>query len=164
LKLKLPVVAGLPVYEESGGGGYLRSAGRSRSRRRSDARRRRATHRTLFAGCCTVTVPPRMEAAQGIVAATGSKSKSSDSRRRDGLFLCPCSLCSPKPIDPLAPRKSNNSDNSNCVFMEPPTGTLPPPPGVDHVIKHATVGESVKVRVSCSVFHVGFLFVVWQCS
>jgi hypothetical protein len=81
-----------------------------------------------------------------IQAASALKSKSADGKRRDGLFVCPCSVCSPKPIDPLAPRKSSSSDASNCVFIEPPSGTLPPPPAVEHVVREVAAGETVKVR------------------
>ena len=80
-------------------------------------------------------------------AALASKLKSADgSKRRDGLFVCPCSTCSPKPIDPLAPRKSSSSDASSCIFGEPPIGTLPPPPAAEYVVKEVAAGETVKVR------------------
>jgi hypothetical protein len=75
-----------------------------------------------------------------------SKAKSSEGgKRRDALFVCPCPTCSPKPIDPLAPRKSNSNDTSSCCFVEPPDGTLPPPPSIELAIKEATAGETVKV-------------------
>jgi hypothetical protein len=87
-----------------------------------------------------------MEAA--VFPAPASKSKSADGKRRDGLFVCPCSLCSPKPIDPLAPRKSSSGDASNCVFIEPPAATLPPPPVAELVIKEVIAGQTVKVLPS----------------
>lgn len=77
--------------------------------------------------------------------ASAPKSKSAEVKRRDGLFVCPCSICSPKPIDPLAPRKSSSSDVSNCIFIEPPTGTLPPPPAAEIVVKEVTAGQTVKL-------------------
>ena len=80
-------------------------------------------------------------------AALAPKLKPADgSKRRDGLFVCPCSTCSPKPIDPLAPRKSSSSDASSCIFGEPPIGTLPPPPAAEYVVKEVAAGETVKVR------------------
>ncbi len=87
--------------------------------------------------------------ASGLPSAALLKSKSAEvGKRRDGLFVCPCSICAPKPIDPLAPRKSGSSDNSNCVFMEPPPGTLPPPPSVEQSAKEVIAGETVKVSVA----------------
>jgi hypothetical protein len=87
--------------------------------------------------------------ASGAPSAALPKSKSAEvGKRRDGLFVCPCSICSPKPIDPLAPRKSSNSDNSNCVFVEPPAGTLPPPPSAEQAAKEVSAGETVKVSVT----------------
>lgn len=84
---------------------------------------------------------------EGVPSAALPKSKSTDAgKRRDGLFICPCATCSPKPIDPLAPRKSGNSDSSNCVFVEPPPGSLPPPPSAEQVAKDIGAGETVKVR------------------
>jgi hypothetical protein len=75
---------------------------------------------------------------------TLSKSKASEGSRR-AYFMCPCAICSPKPIDPLAPRKSGNAESSNCIFSEPPAGALPPPPTVEHVSKEVTAGQTVKV-------------------